>query len=245
MKNDSYIVAEFLKSKERDSWKADGTAPFITISKQCGACGEEIAFRTAERLADLSHGSIPWVVIDKNIAEHVIRDHHLPQRISRFFSEEETLSIEEHIEGLLGLSVPRTTRIEDMTRTIVRLARLGHVILIGRAAHLITARFPRSLHIRIFGSLERRAQRVAAKRRCSLEEAMAEIHRIDHQSQHFVSSYFHSDLHDTSKYDLLINTDRVSVDEASGLISDLILTPHFRDIQATALRTLRHQVLDT
>lgn len=243
MKNDPYIVAAFLKAKERDNWTADGTSPIVTISRQRGAAGQEIAFRASEILTEMSQGREPWVVIDKNIAERVIEDHHLPNRIKCFFSEEQTLSIEEHIEGILGISVPSSTMIENMTRTVIRLARIGHVIFVGRAAHLITVKFPRAAHVRVFGSFERRVERVAEKKQCSWDEADQEVRRIDEQRRNFVSTHFHSDLDDPSHYDLLFNTDRISVEESARLIAHLVSSPDFRVKQATHLQELRHQVL--
>ena len=179
MKNDAYLVAGFLNAKERNNWAADGTCPLITISRQRGAEGQAIASRTAEILSELNHGLNPWIVVDKDLAERVIEDHHLPKRISGFFTEEQTLSIEEHIEGILGISVSAATRIQDMTRTIVNLARLGHIIFVGRAAHIITAHFPRAVHVRIVGSFKRRVERLAEKNHCSLDEAAAEVRALE------------------------------------------------------------------
>src|ERR1700677_1194141 len=91
MKNDPYLVASFLESKERERWTADGTNPLVTVSRQTGAAGEEIAFRAAEILTEMTQGRHPWIVVDKNLAESVIADHHLPKRIARFFTDEQTL----------------------------------------------------------------------------------------------------------------------------------------------------------
>jgi len=243
MKNDPYIVAAFLEAKEREKWVADGTGPLVTISRQCGADGGAIASRTAEILTETSHGKHPWVVVDKSLAERVIEDHHLPKRIRGFFSEEQTLSIEEHIEGILGISVPAATRIQDMTRTIIALARLGHVVFVGRAAHVITAKFPRAVHVRIIGSFDRRVERVAQSKHCSWDEAAAEVKRVDAQRRHFVSTHFHSDLDEATRYDMVFNTDRLSVEESARLIAQLVSSPDFREKEARKLVELRHQVL--
>ncbi|MCE0482972.1 MAG: cytidylate kinase-like family protein [Methylacidiphilales bacterium] len=243
MKNDPYIVAAFIKAKEQEKWAADGTNPIVTISRQRGALGEAIAFRTAEILTDMSHGKYPWVVVDKNIAERVIEDHHLPQRIRSFFSEEQKLSIEQHVEGILGVSTSGSTMIEKMTRTMVHLARIGHVILVGRASHLITLNFPRAAHIRIFGSFKRRVERVAEGKQCSLHEAAAEVRAADERRRQFVATYFHSDIDDPSHYDLLFNTDRVSLEESARLIAHLVSAPDFREREARKLSDLRHLVL--
>jgi len=57
MKNDPYIIAGFLEAIERENWKADGTNPIVTISRQMGADGEAIALRTVELLTEMIHGS--------------------------------------------------------------------------------------------------------------------------------------------------------------------------------------------
>ena len=243
MKNDPYIVAAFLEAKEREKWAADGTSPIVTISRQCSSEGEEIASRTAKILTDRNDGLHPWVIVDKDIAERVLEDHHLPKRIARFFSDEQTLSIEEHVEGILGISVPGSTMVQNMTRTILRLARIGHVVLIGRAAHLITASFPRAVHVRIIGSFDRRAERLAERKQCSWAAASAEVRKIDGQRRHFISTYFHSDLDDPTHYDLVFNTDRISVEESARLIAQLVSSPDFREKEAKNLAELRHHVL--
>jgi len=243
MKNDPYIVAAFLKAKEQEKWRADGTNPIVTISRQRGAAGGAIALRTAEILTEMSHGEHPWVVVDKNIAERVMEDHHLPKRIKGFFSDEQALSIEEHVEGILGISVPGATMIENMTRTIVHLARIGHVIFVGRGAHLITAKFPRAVHVRIIGSFDRRVERVAESKQCSRNEAATEVRRVDDQRRHFISTYFHSNLDDPTHHDMVFNTDRISVEESARLIAQLVSSPDFRGKEARKLAELRHQVL--
>lgn len=243
MKNDPYVIAAFLKARELDNWTTDGTNPITTISRQVGAMGEEIAYRAGEILTEMSDDGHPWVVVDKDLGERVIENHHLPKRISRFFSGEQVLSIEEHIEGIFGISVPSSTMIEKMKQTVVQLARIGRVILVGRAAHLITAQFPRAVHLRVIGSFDRRVERVAESKRCSRDEAAREVRMIDYQRRHFVSTYFHSDLDSAEHYDMVFNTDRVSVEEAALVISKLVSSPDFRELGAMKLRELRHQVL--
>ncbi|MCE0521589.1 MAG: cytidylate kinase-like family protein [Methylacidiphilales bacterium] len=237
-------MAAFLKAKERDNWaSADGTSPIVTLSRQRGSRGDPIAKRTAEILTELSHGHQPWVVLDRNIADHVIEDHHLPKRITRFLSEEETTSIEDRIEGMLGINIPHGVVMNKMTQTIVHLARLGNVVFVGNASHVITAKFPRAAHIRIIGSFDRRMERVMEEMNCSRKEAAAEVKKVDERRHHFVATNFHVDLDDPTRYDLVINTDRVTVEEASQIIARLVSWPNFREMEARKLSELRHNVL--
>jgi cytidylate kinase len=243
MKNDPYVVAAFLKAKEEDNWIADGTTPFVTISRQAGALGEAVAFRTAEILSALGQGAHPWIVVDKDIAERVIADHHLPERISRFFTEEQSLSIEEHLEGILGISIPSATMIEKMTQTVLQLAQIGQVIFVGRSARAITAKFPCAVHVRVIGSFQRRVDRIAEAKGCSVDEAATEVRTLDHQRRHFASVHFHADIEEVENYDMVFNTDRVSVEEAAQLIAHLVSSPDFRKENAVRHRELRKRVL--
>jgi cytidylate kinase len=243
VKNDPYVVAAFLKAKEEANWVADGANPFITISRQVGAEGEAIALRTSQILSAMNRGAHPWIVVDKDIAERVIEDHHLPKRISSFFTDEQSLSIEEHLEGILGISVPSATMIEKLTQTVIQLAQIGHVIFVGRAAHVITAKFPCAVHVRIMGSFHQRVERVALARGCTVDEAAAEVRRIDHQRHHYVTTQFHSDNDAMENYDMIFNTDRISVEECALLISQLVSSPDFRKENAMRHRELRQRVL--
>jgi len=133
--------------------------------------------------------------------------------------------------------------IKSLIRTIVQLARLGHVILVGRAAHIITAKFPRAAHVRFIGSFDRRVERIAERNRCTRSEAATEIKTVEAHRRHFVSTYFHSDLEDNSRYDLILNTDRLSIEDCARLIAQLVSNSRFREEEVDKLKKLRHQVL--
>jgi len=243
MKNDPYIVAAFLKAREASNWVADGTNPIVTISRQMGALGEEIAYRTSNLLTEMNQGKHPWVVVDKDLGERVIADHHLPKQIANFFSGEQILSINDHLNGILGISTAGPVILEKMVSTIIQLARIGHIIFVGRAAHLITAQFPRSIHIRIVGSFDCRVGRIAESKHCSWDDAATEVQKVDEQRRHFASTYFTSDLDDSENFDMLFNTNRMSVEESAQVIAELVSSDDFRKQRVTQLRELRQKVL--
>ena len=244
MKNDPYIVAAFLKAKDRDQWaSADGTNPIVTISRQHGTAGDLIALRTAEILTDLSHGQRPWMAIDHTFAQQVINDHRLPREVAKFLTEEQTGSIQDYINAFWGIGVPAHTIVEKMNQTLLHLAKIGHVVLLGRAAHLATAGFPRAAHVRIIGSFDRRVERIMAANKGSWDEAAHEIREVDEKRRKFVATYFHADLNDPQGFDLIFNADRISAEESAHLIAQLVDSPDFRKKEATHHVELRHLVL--
>jgi Cytidylate kinase-like family len=114
----------------------------ITISREAGAGGTTIAGMVADRLtaAGSASSSTPWAVFDSNLAKQVLQDHKLSPRFETFMTEEAKLPIEEIVEEVLGLHPSRWTMVQHTTKTILRLAGLGHAILVGRGAHVIAAR---------------------------------------------------------------------------------------------------------
>jgi len=225
MKTDLCHLIAYLKAQE---YSAEGPPalkipqPIITISRQRGANGKLIAREMADFLTKQSRGNQPWVVVDKSLAQRVMEDHHLTQRISHFLTEEQTESIGDRVEEILGLQPSRWTMVAHMAQTMMRLAEIGRVIFVGRAANIVTAHLPQACHIRIIGSVECRVQRVMESSNLSQEEAQAQVRKADYNRAHFVSSYFRVNVDDPLHYDLTINTDRISVEKAIHLIIQLL-----------------------
>jgi cytidylate kinase len=199
--------------------------PVITLSRQRGAQGSLIAHKTAEFLNRKSLDKRPWIVLDRSLAQLVADDHHLSQQISDFLTDEQKASIRDRVEQLVGLQPSRWTVVEKMTQTIMRLAEMGRVIFVGRAANIVTAHLPQVCHVRIVGSMDRRVQRVAESMKLSPKEAHALVCKADADRADFVSRYFHVDVSDPTLYDLTINSDGVSVGKAALLIVQLLPKP--------------------
>jgi cytidylate kinase len=81
---------------------------------------------------------------------------------------------------------------------------------------------PEARHIRIVGTLERRAERLTALTGLSLEEARSRAQKVDRARTRFIGHYFHRDIRDPHGYDMVLNSDRLSVDEAARLVAQLV-----------------------
>ena len=204
-----------------------GAAPklAITLSRQTGAG----VFSVAEQLASLLQqrtppGAAPWTVFDKNLMEKVLEDHHLPAKLAQFMPEDRRSMIEEVMEEILGLHPPSWTLANQTMETILKLAELGNVILVGRAATVITARFNHVLHVRLVGSLERRISRVQEHLGLGHKAALEFIRKADRGRQRYLRTHLRADIEDPLLYDLIVNTDRFALDAVARLIADAALT---------------------
>jgi len=124
---------------------------------------------------------------------------------------------------LFGLHPPRETLVLSMSKTILHLASLGHVILIGRGANIVTRKLPNGMHVRLVGFFERRLSHMREYLHLSEKDAREYIIKEDEDRRAYVKRYFQKDISDASLYDLVINTDRVSLQEAVTIIGNIVL----------------------
>ena len=197
---------------------------FVTLSRE-GGCnahgiGEQLAalLQTRERT-----GAPPWTVFDRNLVERVLADHHLPQRLRDYMPEDRHSQIADILEELFELHPPAETMLRQISDTVLRLAELGGCILIGRAANLVTRRLRNGFHVRLIGSLDRRAERMMEYEKLSREAALARIHEQDQARTRYVKKYFRADIDAPEYYHLVINTDHFDADQSARAISEAML----------------------
>lgn len=195
----------------------------VTISREAG-CG---ALVVAEKLAALlqqetSADEPPWTVFDRNLMGKVLEDHNLPARLARFLPEDRMTELQDIADELFGLRPASWTVIEQIADTILKLAELGNVIVIGRGAHIITARLPHVLHVRLVAPLERRFAHCRKSYGMSEREAREFCAREDTGRERYLKKYFKASLNDPLLYHLVINTGLVGFDEAARLIAEAL-----------------------
>jgi len=196
----------------------------VTISRQGGSGGHAVASALAEYLQKRApDDGCPWAVFDRNLVGKVLEDHNLPKRLARFMPEDRISEMADTMDELFGLHPPSWTLVRQASETILHLAELGHVILIGRGAHIITAKLDYVFHVRLVGSLEKRVEHMQALEHLSRKEALALVRREDRGRRRYLKKYFDSDIDDPLHYHLVINTDLVSYEEAARLVGDALL----------------------
>jgi cytidylate kinase len=197
--------------------------PAITISRMTGAGGHTIAGKLAEYLQTRAPAHCHWTVFDRNLMEKVMEDHHLQKRIAEYIPEKHKSLLADTVEELLGLHPSSWTLVEQTAETILHLAKLGYVILVGRGAHLITSNLNNVFHVRLVGSLEKRIEQVQKVHNLGREAALDYIHREDRGRRRYLKEHFGKDADDPLLCHLVINTDRINYDDATRLIGDEVI----------------------
>jgi cytidylate kinase len=205
---------------------AEGGMPrrAVTISRQTGSGAHSVAEKLAVLLqAQTPKDACPWTVFDRNLVEKVLDDHHLPQRLAGFMPEDRVSEIKDTIDELFGLHPPSEALARQTSDTILRLAELGNVILIGRGATVLTRKLDYVFHVRLVGSVERRAQYIQEVQQLSQKAALERILQEDLGRKRYLKRHFDADIDDPLLYHLVINTDLVPYEEAAQLIATAVL----------------------
>jgi cytidylate kinase len=195
----------------------------VTLSRQTGSGGNSVAARLVDSLNEAGRkGGRPWTVFDRDLVEKVLEDHQLPGRLAKFFPEDRLTELQDIMDEVFGLRPASYTLVQQTSETMLKLAALGNVVLIGRAGNIVTRKLPDVLHVRLVGSLETRARWLAENRGMTRKSALDLIRREDAGRRRYVKKYFGADIEDAQFYHLVINTDLISTEETSELLTRIV-----------------------
>jgi cytidylate kinase len=218
----SFIESEFLP-KGKTSPATAPARPTITISRMTGAGGHTVASNLADYLQLRIPGHGGWTVFDQNLVEKVLEDHHIHKRIADFMQEGHQSMIYDSVEEWMGLHPSSWTLVQQTNATILQLAQMGNVILVGRGAVVITSKLTNVFHVRLVGSLEKRIQQVEQVYGLDRKSAINYITKKDAGRKRYLKDNFDTDVDNPLLYHVIINTDLVRYDEAARLIGDELI----------------------
>jgi len=121
---------------------------------------------------------------------------------------------------------------------VLEMAARDNVVLVGRASTIILGKIPHVLRVRISAPEGARAQRVHQEQGLTAEAAVDYVRRSDHEHAARVRFLYHVDWDDPLSYDLVLNTERLSVEGGARLIRDALQEGRF-ETTVTARKTTR------
>jgi cytidylate kinase len=218
-----FVTYESKRLRESLSRPPGAHQPVITISRQAGAGSKVVAAELVERLqASLELGSSPWTLFDRNLIDRVLKEHRLPERLAESMPEDRVSGIADTVDQLLGMHPPTWVLVRKTAETILHLAELGNVILIGRGANVVTSRLGYAFHVRLVGSMQRRIEHVEDYLHLDPHAAAEYVRKEDLGRRRYLKKYYGREIEDPLQYHLVINTDRLRYAEAAGMIADAV-----------------------
>jgi cytidylate kinase len=209
--------------------------PSITISRESGAGATTVAQMIAEQLNAITKPAATeavWTVFDKNLAKEVLVEHKLSPDLEKFMIEDARLPVESIVEELLGLHPNTWWLAQQTTKTILRLAKMGRVVMVGRGAEVITQLLPYVFHVRLVAPLSKRITHAEEFYGLSTNEAAMKVSEEDHARRRYLRRYFDADWDNLLLYHLVINTGKTAFADAADIIVQAALRHHRNYLQA-------------
>jgi len=202
----------------------------ITISREYGSGGGEIAARLARRLG--------WQLLDHAVIEETARELDVHETEVEKHDEEyveSTLSrIQNRIQQFVPTGATYTGRPSDfaspppttgtrayqdtMSQIITAAANTGHVVIVGRGGQVLLADDRDVLHIRVVAPLELRVAYVARREGLDLDAARKRVQAKDRARTRYMKTRYHCQHEDPHLYDLVIDIAVLDLDSAVDLI---------------------------
>ncbi|PKN39000.1 MAG: hypothetical protein CVU62_02030 [Deltaproteobacteria bacterium HGW-Deltaproteobacteria-2] len=184
--------------------------PVITISREPGSGGSEIARRLSKALSlDLIGGQI---------IQHVADSAKMSRKVIQSLDEREVTFRETLLSSLFGENRPWPGEyLQHLTKVVGTIGAFGNVIMVGRGASYVLPR-ERTFKVRIIAPIELRIRHFMDDRGYTKAEAEQYIVKTESNRRAFVRKYFNADLTDPAHYDMVINTERISIEGATEAI---------------------------
>ena len=210
----------------------------ITISRQYGSGGDEVATRVCEMLG--------YRYFDKRLMAQIASETALSDSEIVDFSEDD-YKVRSFVDLLFGASTPRTVAQvrawkEDATGARVPEVKLldenqaialvqatleasykqGNIVIVGRGGQAILKDQPGVLHVRIEAPLEIRAKRIEDQKNISPAAALGRVTQRDKASADYLRRFYDIEWSDPTLYHLVINTGQWNTETAARLIVNAV-----------------------
>ena len=180
----------------------------ITISRQNGSLGDEIADALASRLGT--------IVISRKYA------------LDNFFGEINPGTLDRLNESakFFDMALPGSDRtyadiLVERIRALASESKDKDLVILGMGGSVLLSGFPGAIHVRVTASETTRLNTIAKKYRITTDEASEVLDIGDRKHRKFVRTVYGKDITSPEQFDLILNTDRLSVDECVDAIVEL------------------------
>lgn len=204
----------------------------ITISRQYGSGGTEIALRVCDLL--------DYRFVDKEIIARAVdevgltsgevvafTEHHSKMRmfVDRLLYPGPNVVAEVAVRGLGDGQ--ETLAVEELDKAealkLVRSAihagyKNGNAVILGRGGQAILGELPGVLHVRIVAPMRDRVLRIQERAHIDMERAHQLALRRDRKRYEYLRDLFGVDINEPTLYHLVVNTGKLEIEDAAQVI---------------------------
>jgi len=196
---------------------------FVTVSEMLGSGGENVARKVAEKL------NYPFFAKEElykaademgylaDVSHLELKNPHL---LEKYFSDKPKIYL------------------DRFQSVIYEVAKKGNALFFGKGSQLLLHNFDCALHVLVTGSMEKRIGRLV--RDMKIEPSVAEkiILTSDHDKAGFLKYAFDADWLNPHLYDITINTDKLDIESAVGIVFSAAQSEDIRSCSTDAVEKL-------
>ncbi len=196
--------------------------PVITISRECGCPGNEIAEMLKARLnlKLVQEGHKPkWNWFNKEILLKASEELKMnPGDVDTFLKTKESGMLQDLVNSFAETSYIKNSRIKKVIFDVIRnIALEGHTIIVGRGGGTIAWDIPKSLHVYLEAPLSWKTDIISQRKEMTTAQARKYVLERDMQRSKF-RDFFRAKFSDEIYYEQRFNCKSFTPDEICQLI---------------------------
>jgi hypothetical protein len=205
------LLSRKVEATGRPAARAPAIGPFLTISRQAGSGGAEVARRIGLRLG--------WAIYDRELVDSLARRLELAPSMLDLMDETRSNWFNDTLLNLLNSRLIFQDSYVSMIGKVMLLAVCdGRSVIVGRAGHLLLPA-DGGLRVRVIAPRRQRLNRLCAAESIGPEKGAARLEYLDRSRADFIQRHFHEHPDNPALYDMVVDTGSFGIDGAVELIS--------------------------
>lgn len=204
--------------------------PLVTITQDYGSHGYYVAQRIAQELNLDLHD-------DETLREAAVR---------QGVTKEHLDAMKEQVPGFFDRhmgSMPEVY-LDVLQRVVYQVSSDNNGVIVGHGSQVLLRDFECALHIRIITPVEKRVRYFIEEKGFEEEQARKIVSTKDEEARDFFRYAFKMDINDPLLYDLVINTDKISIETAISHIIQLARSNDIAECNIGALAIMKCRALE-
>jgi len=194
--------------------------PFVTISREYGAGGYEVAEKLVEMINKEYNPEFSWAAYDKDLLNKLSEDMGLSKPLSDTLTHDARRKVTEFFQTFFSKFPPQVAVLQKLVGNIKTLLSNGNVVIVGRAGRKIAKDMSGGFHVRIVAPMSWRIERVAKILDVDKKKAEQLIKEKTKLRESFVKEFLNFDNTDPHNYHIVINMEEITAEEAAKMIFD-------------------------
>jgi cytidylate kinase len=192
-----------IATMERKAVKAK-PAPVITISREPGSGGSEIARKLAQELK--------MDLVGAQIIQKIAESADISAKLIESLDEKQITRRDDWLSSLIETRhLWVDSYLRHLTKVIGTFGKQGNFIIVGRGAQYILPPDD-TFRLRFIADMEIKIRNVMRDFKSSREDAEKYVIKTDSDRRAYLRKYFNADVTNPSDYDIVINTGKLGID---------------------------------